>query len=135
MNLKHLLNILSGRFQAASLLVPLFLLHQLCLCLFLCDVLHEHPEEESCGDPVSFHSGFVNSLPDQEDCQLDRCRQNNLVLPESGLYGKNPEQNFIPADFLPMEFRTFIKRPAIVERTGRIPVLEKLYLLKHVLRC
>lgn len=135
MNLKHLLNILSGRFQAASLLVPLFLLHQLCLCLFLCDVLHEHPEDEFGGDSVSFHSGFVNSLPDQEDCQLDRCRQNNLVLPESGLYGKNPGQSFVPADFLPMEFRTFIKRPAIVERTGRIPVLEKLYLLKHVLRC
>ncbi len=123
------------RFQIGSLFLPLFLLHQLCLCLFLCDVLHTHPEEESCGDAVSAHSGFMDNLPEQEDCHLERCRQNNLVPPESGFYGKTSGQNGIAADFLPSGFRNFAKITVLSERYDRIPIIEKLYLRKHVLRC
>ncbi len=123
------------RFRIASFFLPLFLLHQLCLCLFLCEVLHLHPEDESSGNAVSFHSGLLNSLPSQEDCQLGRCLQNNLTPPESGVCGKKNGQSLVGSDFLPPDFIALIRIPFIVEHTGRIHVPRKLYLLKHALLC
>ncbi len=107
--------------------IALLLTQQLCLCLVLCNALHEHRQ----ADESAFHQA-TQTVPagDCDETQhIEKCDKEKLNR-------VGDSQDVIPAaPALPEKFCLFAYPPASCPEKPEPDLREKIFLQLHILRC